>query len=75
MSTDPYMDAPQPIGFEATISAPHMHAMALEQLKVELVPGSRALDVGAFRALGVGYEPCSVVALSVFAFDENVSNY
>jgi protein-L-isoaspartate(D-aspartate) O-methyltransferase len=28
----PYDDSPQPIGFGATISAPHMHAYALEYL-------------------------------------------
>jgi len=29
----PYEDAPQVIGYSATISAPHMHAYALEYLK------------------------------------------
>jgi protein-L-isoaspartate(D-aspartate) O-methyltransferase len=29
---DPYNDSPQLIGFRATISAPHMHAAALEEL-------------------------------------------
>ncbi|CDJ44108.1 Protein-L-isoaspartate O-methyltransferase, related [Eimeria tenella] len=47
VSQDPYLDMPQSIGFGATISAPHMHAIALEQLKEELVWGHRALDVGA----------------------------
>lgn len=28
----PYEDSPQPIGYRATISAPHMHASALEYL-------------------------------------------
>lgn len=28
-SYDAYSDRPQPIGFQATISAPHMHAFAL----------------------------------------------
>lgn len=28
----PYADIPQPIGYNATISAPHMHALALEAL-------------------------------------------
>ena len=36
----PYQDAPQPIGFSATISAPHMHAMCLELIKDQLVPVS-----------------------------------
>lgn len=47
----PYQDSPQPIGFAATISAPHMHAYALEHLSTHLVPGARALDVGS----GSGY--------------------
>lgn len=48
---NPYMDAPQGIGYGVTISAPHMHAHALELLKDHLVPGERALDVGS----GSGY--------------------
>eukprot|EP00933_Yihiella_yeosuensis_P047293 TRINITY_DN4303_c1_g1_i1.p1 TRINITY_DN4303_c1_g1~~TRINITY_DN4303_c1_g1_i1.p1 ORF type:complete len:222 (-),score=19.04 TRINITY_DN4303_c1_g1_i1:176-841(-) len=42
-----YVDAPQPIGYEATISAPHMHAHALQILADHLKPGSHALDVGS----------------------------
>lgn len=48
---NPYQDTPQSIGYSATISAPHMHAHALEQLKDHLKEGSRALDVGS----GSGY--------------------
>ncbi|CAG9578816.1 unnamed protein product [Danaus chrysippus] len=47
----PYHDSPQSIGFAATISAPHMHAHALERLKSQLIPGEKALDVGS----GSGY--------------------
>ncbi|XP_067847255.1 l-isoaspartyl protein carboxyl methyltransferase, like isoform X2 [Heptranchias perlo] len=47
----PFMDAPQSIGYQATISAPHMHAHALECLKDHLYEGARALDVGS----GSGY--------------------
>ncbi|XP_041988583.1 protein-L-isoaspartate(D-aspartate) O-methyltransferase [Aricia agestis] len=47
----PYQDSPQSIGFHATISAPHMHAHALERLKDQLIPGEKALDVGS----GSGY--------------------
>ena len=47
----PYMDTPVPIGYNATISAPHMHAICLELLKDHLQPGMHALDVGA----GVGH--------------------
>jgi len=46
-----YMDAPQGIGYGVTISAPHMHAHALELLRNNLKEGSRALDVGS----GSGY--------------------
>lgn len=48
---NPYIDAPQTIGFGATISAPHMHAIALEALKDHLFEGAKALDVGS----GSGY--------------------
>ena len=51
VKTNPYMDSPQGIGYNITISAPHMHAHALELLKDHLRPGMRALDVGS----GSGY--------------------
>uniref|UniRef100_H0X741 Protein-L-isoaspartate O-methyltransferase n=1 Tax=Otolemur garnettii TaxID=30611 RepID=H0X741_OTOGA len=44
---NPYMDSPQSIGFQATISAPHMHAYALELLFDQLHEGAKALDVGS----------------------------
>ncbi|XP_045768515.1 protein-L-isoaspartate(D-aspartate) O-methyltransferase isoform X1 [Maniola jurtina] len=47
----PYQDSPQSIGYSATISAPHMHAHALERLRKQLIPGEKALDVGS----GSGY--------------------
>ncbi|XP_064421134.1 l-isoaspartyl protein carboxyl methyltransferase, like isoform X1 [Latimeria chalumnae] len=47
----PYMDSPQSLGYQATISAPHMHAHALELLKDHLYKGAKALDVGS----GSGY--------------------
>ncbi|KAI0979919.1 hypothetical protein GJ496_003327 [Pomphorhynchus laevis] len=46
-SPKPYSDSPQSIGYGATISAPHMHAYALEFMKDKLVDGARALDVGS----------------------------
>ncbi|KAL2933700.1 Protein-L-isoaspartate O-methyltransferase [Bienertia sinuspersici] len=49
--TAAYVDSPMPIGHNATISAPHMHAMCLELLKDKLQPGMHALDVGS----GTGY--------------------
>jgi len=45
------MDSPQGIGFGVTISAPHMHAHALQQLAGPLREGSSVLDVGC----GSGY--------------------
>ncbi|KAI5752870.1 hypothetical protein M8J77_021357 [Diaphorina citri] len=50
-SHNPYLDAPQSIGYKVTISAPHMHAHALELLREHLENGKRALDVGS----GSGY--------------------
>ncbi|KAL4783971.1 protein-L-isoaspartate O-methyltransferase [Aspergillus varians] len=47
----PYSDSPQPIGYGATISAPHMHGHACEYLIHYLRPGSRVLDIGS----GSGY--------------------
>lgn len=47
----PYVDNPQYIDYNATISAPHMHAYALEYLSDFLVPSCHVLDVGS----GSGY--------------------
>ncbi|CAM1503605.1 Fc.00g011960.m01.CDS01 [Cosmosporella sp. VM-42] len=52
----PYEDSPQPIGHSATISAPHMHASAIEHMLSYLLPSStspapRILDIGS----GSGY--------------------
>lgn len=48
---EPYRDAPQGIGYAVTISAPHMHGYALQQLKNNLREGASALDIGS----GSGY--------------------
>ena len=45
----PHQDAPQSIQYEATISAPHIHAYALQQLNPN--PGAKVLDIGS----GSGY--------------------
>jgi len=50
-----YRDSPQTIDFGATISAPHMHAHAAENLLQFLQPGMKVLDVGS----GSGYT-CAV---------------
>ncbi|KAG0499048.1 hypothetical protein HPP92_003739 [Vanilla planifolia] len=49
--TQAYVDSPMQIGYNATISAPHMHATCLELLEQHLQPGMRVLDVGS----GTGY--------------------
>ncbi|EGG20159.1 hypothetical protein DFA_07279 [Cavenderia fasciculata] len=49
--SDIYYDSPQPIGNQATISAPHMHAIMLDLLDDYLVEGANALDIGS----GSGY--------------------
>eukprot|EP01108_Squamamoeba_japonica_P000077 TRINITY_DN10095_c0_g1_i1.p1 TRINITY_DN10095_c0_g1~~TRINITY_DN10095_c0_g1_i1.p1 ORF type:complete len:225 (+),score=33.22 TRINITY_DN10095_c0_g1_i1:97-675(+) len=46
-----YVDTPQYIGYDATISAPHMHGACLELLADHMTPGKRVLDVG----VGSGY--------------------
>ncbi|XP_039064528.1 protein-L-isoaspartate O-methyltransferase 1-like isoform X1 [Hibiscus syriacus] len=45
--TSAYVDSPMPIGYNATISAPHMHATCLQLLEENLQPGVHALDVGS----------------------------
>lgn len=52
---DAYTDAPASIGFGATISAPHMHAHAAENLLPLCKSGAKVLDVGS----GSGYT-CAV---------------
>ncbi|KAL3618078.1 Protein-L-isoaspartate O-methyltransferase 2 [Castilleja foliolosa] len=57
--TSPYDDSPAQIGYNATISAPHMHAMCLELLEDHLKPGMHSLDVGSVSQaailVGTGY--------------------
>ncbi|XP_061366077.1 protein-L-isoaspartate O-methyltransferase 1-like [Gastrolobium bilobum] len=48
---EPYDDTPMAIGYNATISAPHMHATCLQLLEDHLQPGMHALDIGS----GTGY--------------------
>ncbi|RDW87208.1 protein-L-isoaspartate O-methyltransferase [Aspergillus mulundensis] len=57
----PYSDSPQPIGYGATISAPHMHGHACEYLINHLKPGSRVLDIGS----GSGYLTHVLACLAV----------
>ncbi|GAA5956399.1 hypothetical protein JCM8115_001708 [Rhodotorula mucilaginosa] len=50
-ASEAYRDAPSYLGYGATISAPHMHAHAVENLEPFLKPGANVLDVGS----GSGY--------------------
>jgi len=45
--SNPYADRPQYIGYNVTISAPHMHAFALEYLSDYCTEGAKILDVGS----------------------------
>ncbi|KAI3400368.1 hypothetical protein diail_3385 [Diaporthe ilicicola] len=55
-SSSPYSDSPQGIGHGATISAPHMHAMAAEHLLDMIAPsgGSRGAGSPPPRVLDIG---------------------
>lgn len=55
-SYGPYKDAPQAIGHKATISAPHIQAVALEALHSHLVrPAGVHLDVGCGSGIITAY--------------------
>ena len=51
---DAYTDSPQSIGYMQTISAPHMHAHALEDLLPALKAASESADVKQLAILDVG---------------------
>jgi len=55
-----YQDIPLPIGFDETISAPHMHATCLELLEEHVTENSRILDVGS----GSGYLTASLALMA-----------
>lgn len=66
----PYFDSPQPLGYGQTISAPHMHAYAIEFLLPNMLKeGAHILDVGC----GSGYLSCVMARLNdkakVYAID------
>jgi protein-L-isoaspartate(D-aspartate) O-methyltransferase len=50
----PYADSPQSIGFKVTISAPHIHAICLDQFS-EIVSrkGSKILDMGRYNIISL----------------------
>jgi protein-L-isoaspartate(D-aspartate) O-methyltransferase len=65
-----YFDAPMPIGYSATISAPHMHAHCLQLLEPHLFKGAKVLDVGS----GSGYL-LAVFSELVCSTSENSSTF
>lgn len=66
----PYLDTPMAIGYNATISAPHMHATCLQLLEENLQPGMRALDVGSgvFFALPFAFGVNKFWSLTLLCF-------
>ncbi|MFH1403392.1 MAG: protein-L-isoaspartate(D-aspartate) O-methyltransferase [Candidatus Altiarchaeota archaeon] len=57
VSSNAYVDTPQPIGFEQTISAPHMVAIMTELLDVR--EDSKVLEIGT----GSGYQAAIIAEL------------
>ena len=47
---DAYKDSPQPIGHGVTISAPHMHAIALQLVECRIGPNSKVTQWERCRA-------------------------
>jgi len=45
-----YADAPQQIGWNITISAPHMHARALHELRDHLQPGCKERNIVTWQS-------------------------
>ena len=58
--TNPYQNTPQSINYNVTISAPHMHAIALEYLAPYCTENAKILDVGS----GSAYLTCALSALT-----------
>ncbi len=55
-----YEDSPQYIGYGVTISAPHMHAYALQYLFDKLTTAKYVLDVGS----GTGYLTAAMAVIT-----------
>jgi protein-L-isoaspartate(D-aspartate) O-methyltransferase len=65
-----YDDSPQGIGYGVTISAPHMHAYALEVLHDHLKEGCRALDIGS----GSGYLTACMAIMVNLNYEKYLKN-
>ena len=64
-----YIDKPSQLFSGQTISAPHMHAKAIEYLEPVLKPGATILDIGS----GSGYlTACFGEAVKVYHDDEKL---
>jgi len=61
-----YEDSPQPIGYDATISAPHMHAWCLELFSDMMKEDMAVLDVGS----GSGYLTACMASMLKSAYPE-----
>lgn len=66
-ASEAYVDSPQPIGYEATISAPHMHAWCLELFTDMMKEGMTVLDVGS----GSGYLTACMAHMLKEAYPNN----
>ena len=66
-----YLDRPLGIGHSVTISAPHMHAYALEMLKDQLKTAKKTLDVGS----GTGYLTLAFAKAMLLAGTKEVKSY
>ena len=62
----PYSDSPQPLGFGATVSAPWVQALALNELAGHILrPDSASLDVGSGSGIMVAYMSVSYTHLTL----------
>lgn len=65
-----YVDCPMSIGYNVTISAPHMHAMCLQLLEKHLKPGMHVLDVGSGLFCLLFFNLFCTVFFLLFEYDE-----
>ncbi len=61
-SIDPYSDGAKSIGFETTISAPHIHGYILELIESHIKTANSVLDIGS----GSGYLTICMTYYNIF---------